>query len=354
MVIATTLAEKGPGRRRISDSGHCVVLISPFRVLSSAYMKVCRLGSPDGPYPLACGTVEPVCRFGESSLERLSSGRHTSSRPGRSRAHAKARINRLPLSLRVVTALGFVAALLGIAIGLGAVRMPLAARATKAPRAAASVPSQSGVNSEVFAHPSVRFSPLASPSPTPTRTPSAVTSPAAKPRVRQSPVPTTAPSSPHASASPVLVPTPTAEYQTPRGANELAWSEAILRAFGDPLTSANIVSMGYWMQNEAGHPPYGIVGANNPINVSEPGYGGTPIQNEGGGYFLYSYPTVKNGIEAIVAYLNRPNYVGILAALKEGIGLSSPSLASEFSVYSGNGYSTVPDSWGASQGKPET
>ena len=72
------------------------------------------------------------------------------------------------------------------------------------------------------------------------------------PRVRQSPVPTTAPSSPHASASPVLVPTPTAEYQTPREQNELAWSEAILRAFGDPLTSANIVSMGYWMQNEAG------------------------------------------------------------------------------------------------------
>jgi hypothetical protein len=47
----------------------------------------------------------------------------------------------------------------------------------------------------------------------------------------------------------VLVPTPTAEYQTPTGRNELAWSEAILKAFGDPLTTANIVSMGYWMQN---------------------------------------------------------------------------------------------------------
>ena len=112
--------------------------------------------------------------------------------------------------------------------------------------------------------------------------------------------------------------------------------------------------MGYWMQNEAGVPPYGIVGANNPINVSEPGYGGIAIQNEGGGYYLYSYPTVQDGIEAIVAYLNRPNYVGILAALKAGVGLSSPSLASEFSVYSGGGYTTVPDAWGASQGQPET
>ena len=176
----------------------------------------------------------------------------------------------------------------------------------------------------------------------------------AKPKVRPAKTPTVARSSPRPTASPVLVPTPTVEYQTPTGLNELAWSEAILRGFGDPLTTANIVSMGYWMQNEAGHPPYGIVGANNPINVSEPGYGGTAIQNEGGGYYLYSYPTVDDGIEAIVAYLNRPNYVGILAALKAGVGLSSPSLASEFYVYSGGGYTSVPDSWGASQGQPET
>jgi len=43
-----------------------------------------------------------------------------------------------------------------------------------------------------------------------------------------------------------------------------------------------------------------------------------------------------------------------VAALKQGIGLSSSSLASEIAVYSGNHYSSVPDSWGASQGKPET
>ena len=89
-----------------------------------------------------------------------------------------------------------------------------------------------------------------------------------------------------------LAPQPTAEYQTPTGQNQKAWSEAILTALGDPLTSANIVSIGYWMQNEAGSPPSGIVGANNPINVSEPGYGGTQIQSEGQGYYLMSYPTV--------------------------------------------------------------
>jgi hypothetical protein len=149
-------------------------------------------------------------------------------------------------------------------------------------------------------------------------------------------------------------PTPTVQDQTPRGANELAWSEAILTKLGDPLTAANIQSMGYWMQNEAGTPPTGIVGANNPINVSQPGFGGSPIKAEGGGYYLYSYPTVQDGVDATAAYLNRQVYAGILGALKAGSGLSSSSLSQEFSVYSGNGYSTIPDSWGASQGQPPT
>jgi hypothetical protein len=148
--------------------------------------------------------------------------------------------------------------------------------------------------------------------------------------------------------------TATAQNQTPRGAAELAWSEAILTKLGDPLTAANIVSMGYWMQNEAGTPPSGIVGANNPINVSQPGYGGTPIKSEGPDYSLYSYPTPRDGIDATVTYLNRPSYAGILAALKAGRGLSSSSLAAEFFTYSGGGYDSVPDHWGASQGKPQT
>jgi hypothetical protein len=173
----------------------------------------------------------------------------------------------------------------------------------------------------------------------------------ASPRTSVSASPSASASSSRRAAS---APTATAEYQTPRGANELAWSEAILTRIGAPLTDANIVSLGYWMQNEAGYPPYGIVGANNPINVSQPGYDGTPIKQEGCCYSLYSYPTVPDGIDAIAAYLARPSYTAILAALKAGSGLSSSSLAAEFSVYSGGGYTTVPDSYGASQGKPET
>jgi hypothetical protein len=151
-----------------------------------------------------------------------------------------------------------------------------------------------------------------------------------------------------------LVPQATAEYETPKGSNELAWSEAILKGLGDPITNANVISLGYWMQNEAGSPPYGIVGANNPINVSQPGYGGTPIKAEGCCYSLYSYPSVQDGIDATVAYLNNGAYSLILAALKAGDGLTSSSLAGEIGTYSGHGYTTIPDSWGSSQGQPET
>jgi hypothetical protein len=195
--------------------------------------------------------------------------------------------------------------------------------------------------------------------------PSASRTPAAAPPATATPTPaapapvTTAPSpSPEPSPSPAAPsrpgPAATAENQTPRGASELAWSEAILTALGDPLTDANIVSLGYWMQNEAGSPPSGIVGANNPINVSQPGYGGWPIKYEGNGWSLYSYPTPQEGIAATVKYLTPTGYPLILAALKSGRGLSSSSLAGELSEYSGGGYHQVPDAWGASQGRPET
>jgi hypothetical protein len=199
--------------------------------------------------------------------------------------------------------------------------------------------------------------------PTLATTPSATVSPAAvSPAPSPSPVPTTLAPSPAPTSTPTPTPTATpgpapaatAENQTPRGANELAWSEAILTALGDPLTDANIVSLGYWMQNEAGSPPSGIVGANNPINVSQPGYGGWPIKYEGNGWSLYSYPSPQDGIAATVKYLTPTGYPGILAALKSGQGLSSPSLAGELSEYSGGGYSQIPDAWGASQGRPQT
>jgi hypothetical protein len=190
--------------------------------------------------------------------------------------------------------------------------------------------------------------------PVPTATPSSpqvTQTPRAVPSMKLTASPAPSASRPAASSS-GLTPQPTAEYQTPTGRNQFAWSKAILRALGDPLTRANVRSIGYWMQNEAGKPPYGIVGANNPLNASEPGYGGWPIQFEAPGYYLRSYPTVRDGLEATAAYLNNGSYPGILSALKAGVGLSDPSLTSEIQLYSGDNYSTIPDSWGQSQGMP--
>jgi hypothetical protein len=298
-------------------------------------------------------------------------GRRPSARPAGS--HRK----RPPVSLRLVTAAGFTLALAGggIAVGTGAVptaltdsaaRTSSAASLTKvtapAPVSASAVPlgfAKARIPAKGTAHHAKKqVKRHAEPAATPTATPSALPAVTAMPA-------TTAPVTARPTANPVstaassaaggLTPQATAEYQTPAGQNQLAWSEAILTALGDPLTSANILSIGYWMQNEAGTPPYGIVGANNPINVSEPGYGGTQIQYEAPGYYLMSYPTVADGVQATAAYLNNGSYSGILSALKSGTGLvNNGSVANELSVYSGNGYSQIPDSWGSSQGTPQT
>lgn len=281
-------------------------------------------------------------------------GSHSSSPPHTSHRHTKGRRGRLSLSFPLIMLTGLAVALLGtgIAVGTGAVQTPLSDSVGKAPKAATLVPDVAVAqpSASAYAYAIAKVPPSLLPHP---KSPTAKPKPTPHPSTTPSMTPTETPTSAPATSSPLLTPMPTAEYQTPTGQNQLAWSEAILTALDDPLTSANIISIGYWMQNEAGSPPSGIVGANNPINVSEPGYGGTPIQYEAPGYSLMSYPTVQDGVEATAAYLNSGSYPQILSDLQQGAGLSDPSLASELEEYSGGGYSTIPDSWGASQGQPE-
>jgi hypothetical protein len=240
--------------------------------------------------------------------------------------------------------LGVVLVGTGIAVATGAVQTPLSdsagtpEAATLAPVLDMSAPS-ANANGYALATVPASLHPTAS----------ATKSTKPKPHPTASQTPSTAQSS---SASNLLTPQPTAQNETPTGQNQLAWSQAILTALGAPLTNANIISIGYWMQNEAGSPPSGIVGENNPINVSQAGYNGTGIQDEGQGYSLMSYPTVADGVAATVAYLNNGSYGQIVSDLQAGAGLSGSDVADELSVYSGNGYTTIPDSWGASQGTP--
>jgi hypothetical protein len=245
---------------------------------------------------------------------------------------------------------------LGVAVAVGAVPSPLSSNASKVPDAAklaagsmsvSQAPLQASASQFGFA--TAKMPGAHTAKPTPSHTPSKTATPTQAPTTAQ---PT------HSSAASTdsggLTPQPTAQNETPKGENQKAWSEAILTHLGAPLTSANIVSIGYWMQNEAGSPPSGIVGANNPFNVSQACCGGVPIQDDGDHVtFLQSYPTVADGLEAITEYLNRGNYTQILADLKAGIGLMTDgNLASEISLFSGGGYSTIPDAWGQSQGTP--
>jgi hypothetical protein len=272
------------------------------------------------------------------------SGRHSHRQQGRSRK-----------GLAVGAGVAAAVAGLGVAVAVGAVPSPLSSGSGKNLQAATlAAPSSSASENLLQASASPLGSYALAKMPTPTHkpkpTPSKTTTPTPTPTHT-----TATPTATHSTAASGggLTPQATQEYETPSGENQKAWSEAILNALGAPLTSANIVSIGYWMQNEAGKPPYGIVGANNPINVSQPCCGGVPIQDDGDGVtFLQSYPTVADGVEAIAQYLNRGNYTQILADLKAGVGLNDPNLASEISLYSGGGYSTIPDSYGASQGTP--
>lgn len=266
--------------------------------------------------------------------------------PGRPTGSHRVHRGRPARSSRLLMTVGLAVVLVGagIAVATGAVQTPLS-DTTSTPKAATLAPvldmGAPSANANSYALATVPASLL----------PHASASAKAHPTTSATPTPSTVKSS--STTGGLLTPQPTAEYETPSGENQKAWSEAILTALGAPLTSANIISIGYWMQNEAGSPPYGIVGANNPINVSEPCCGGVPIQDDGDGVtFLQSYPSVSQGVQAIATYLERGNYVNIVAALRAGGGLSDPNLASEISLYSGNGYSTIPDAFGASQGQP--
>lgn len=280
----------------------------------------------------------------------------TSTRP--QPARRPSRRQQSPKRGRLAAGAGVAAAVagLGVAVAVGAVPSPLSAGPARPLAAASLAVAPSSVTESLL---QASASPLGSyalaempapahrPSPKPTSSKTAATT------AQPAQAPASAPPPNQSGGSGGLTPQPTAEYQTPTGQNQLAWSEAILNALGAPLTSANIVSIGYWMQNEAGTPPYGIVGANNPINVSEPGYGGTRIQYEAPGYYLMSYPSVQEGVQAIAAYLNNGSYPQIVNDLKQGAGLmNNSSLASELNEYSGGGYNAIPDSWGQSQGKP--
>jgi hypothetical protein len=301
-------------------------------------------------------------------LEPKLDDRPASSRPHAS--HRQPRRLRLPLTSRVAQSAALTAALAlvgaGVLVGTGTVKTPLSDSVTAVTPPTASplsstmpAVSPSATPTTSFALATVPASLKASPKatkkkakPKASATPSASASTSTAPSFTPTPTPTAAQST--APAGPATAPN-LPENVTPTGSTELAWSEAILTALGAPITNANVISMGYWMQNEAGAPPSGLRGENNPINVSQPCCGGVPIQSDGDGVtYLQSYPTAADGVEATKEYLERPNFPTIIADLRAGVGLGGGDAASDISLFAGSHYDTIPDSWGQSQGQPET
>jgi len=117
------------------------------------------------------------------------------------------------------------------------------------------------------------------------------------------------------------------------GSNATAWAQALLRALGAPLTSANVSSLTAWFRMEGGG------GANNPLNTTLGGAGATGSINSVG---VKSFSSPAYGIAATVRTLEQSNFSGILAALRSGRGLiGNSSVGGELSSWSGGGYSSV-------------
>lgn len=94
-----------------------------------------------------------------------------------------------------------------------------------------------------------------------------------------------------------------------------AWTTAILNGVGAPLTQGNYDALILWAQSE------GVTQHNNPMAVSTAFPGAAECLAQcGGSSPVYAYDTMSDGVAANIAFLNMPNYVGILSALRSGAG----------------------------------
>ena len=129
------------------------------------------------------------------------------------------------------------------------------------------------------------------------------------------------------------------------GSAAIAWADAALAALGAPLTAANVHTMVDWFANEG--TPHDL---NNPLNLQTP-FGGSTVSTADGdppSDGIQAYPKPADFVAAFPLEMHEGSYPAIVAALKAGRGLedsaATPEIASELSVYSGDGYNSIPAS----------
>jgi hypothetical protein len=120
----------------------------------------------------------------------------------------------------------------------------------------------------------------------------------------------------------------------PSGPGESAFFTAVLTAILAPPTSANLHSLTSWRTLETPWPP---VAKNNPLNTTEDMPGATDYNSDG----VKNYPNATEGVTATARTLTG-GYPLIVSALRSGKGLcGNGNLSSEFSTWSGGGYTSV-------------
>lgn len=124
--------------------------------------------------------------------------------------------------------------------------------------------------------------------------------------------------------------------RAPASRSEADWIKTLLHVLGAPETPANVNSLAAWIRHESTWTDQwgGALWTNNPLNTTQPASGATNWFNG-----IKKYPTAAIGIAATAATI--VNYPQILSALRSGNGICGGNLASNFSTWSGGGYSRV-------------
>jgi hypothetical protein len=127
----------------------------------------------------------------------------------------------------------------------------------------------------------------------------------------------------------------TAGGLAPASASEADFIKAVLADMGAPASTANINSLSSWFKREfAQWPPNASY---NPMATTQKMPGSTQYNSVG----VQNYPNATTGAQATAQTLMNPHYPKIAAALKAGTGLCGGSFTSEFSTWSGGGYTSV-------------
>jgi hypothetical protein len=122
---------------------------------------------------------------------------------------------------------------------------------------------------------------------------------------------------------------------TPSSASESDFIKAVLANMGAPPSAANVNSLASWFKKE--FPSWPPAAGYNPMATTQKMPGSTQYNSVG----VQNYSDAKTGALATSNTLVNGHYPGIVAALKSGNGLCGGGLASEFSTWSGGGYTSV-------------